>query len=404
LIQRFLFELRRVIVQVMARAAVPNSPTGELQSREQLGFDFGGPVETSAAREPIASAPPISATKSAGSGGSTNHSPHVGGSSYNASINGAFSNAAVSGTPFTLAVDGTLRRSADGLPALSNGSPAVSGTPFTLAVDGTLRRSADGLPALSNGSHEPSPFAVPHTDIAPANVSPAIAVSPKSRGRAAVRARTGVLFSRLQELGLRGIDTLVLMRTRTVMVSLIGQTLRVHEGYADAPEPVLRAIVTFATARHRPTRSAARDAILAHDVERAPASRRAEPARPGDIALIASLLIAHREMNARSFGGTLSEIPIRLSGRMATRLGHFDPGSHLTPSEIVMSRRHVVRHGWKEAMHTLLHEMVHQWQHETGRPVDHLAGFRKKCREVGITPAARRDVTPLAMRRRSGAA
>jgi len=434
LIQRFLFELRRVIVQVMARAAVPNSPTGELQSREQLGFDFGGPVETSAAREPIASAPPISATKSAGSGGSTNHSPHVGGSSYNASINGAFSNAAVSGTPFTLAGDGTLRRSADGLPALSNGSPAVSGTPFTLAVDGTLRRSADGLPALSNGSpavsgtpftlagdgtlrrsadglpalsngsHEPSPFAVPHTDIAPANVSPAIAVSPKSRGRAAVRARTGVLFSRLQELGLRGIDTLVLMRTRTVMVSLIGQTLRVHEGYADAPEPVLRAIVTFATARHRPTRSAARDAILAHDVERAPASRRAEPARPGDIALIASLLIAHREMNARSFGGTLSEIPIRLSGRMATRLGHFDPGSHLTPSEIVMSRRHVVRHGWKEAMHTLLHEMVHQWQHETGRPVDHLAGFRKKCREVGITPAARRDVTPLAMRRRSGAA
>jgi len=374
LIQRFLFELRRVIVQVMARAAVPNSPTGELQSREQLGFDFGGPVETSAAREPIASAPPISATKSAGSGGSTNHSPHVGGSSYNASINGAFSNA------------------------------AVSGTPFTLAGDGTLRRSADGLPALSNGSHEPSPFAVPHTDIAPANVSPAIAVSPKSRGRAAVRARTGVLFSRLQELGLRGIDTLVLMRTRTVMVSLIGQTLRVHEGYADAPEPVLRAIVTFATARHRPTRSAARDAILAHDVERAPASRRAEPARPGDIALIASLLIAHREMNARSFGGTLSEIPIRLSGRMATRLGHFDPGSHLTPSEIVMSRRHVVRHGWKEAMHTLLHEMVHQWQHETGRPVDHLAGFRKKCREVGITPAARRDVTPLAMRRRSGAA
>ena len=358
----------------MARAAVPNSPTGELQSREQLGFDFGGPVETSAAREPIASAPPISATKSAGSGGSTNHSPHVGGSSYNASINGAFSNA------------------------------AVSGTPFTLAGDGTLRRSADGLPALSNGSHEPSPFAVPHTDIAPANVSPAIAVSPKSRGRAAVRARTGVLFSRLQELGLRGIDTLVLMRTRTVMVSLIGQTLRVHEGYADAPEPVLRAIVTFATARHRPTRSAARDAILAHDVERAPASRRAEPARPGDIALIASLLIAHREMNARSFGGTLSEIPIRLSGRMATRLGHFDPGSHLTPSEIVMSRRHVVRHGWKEAMHTLLHEMVHQWQHETGRPVDHLAGFRKKCREVGITPAARRDVTPLAMRRRSGAA
>ena len=51
-------------------------------------------------------------------------------------------------------------------------------------------------------------------------------------------------------------------------------------------------------------------------------------------------------------------------------------------------------------MHTLLHEMVHQWQHETGRPVDHGTEFRAKCREVGITPAARRDVTPLEKKRR----
>jgi hypothetical protein len=239
---------------------------------------------------------------------------------------------------------------------------------------------------------KPSPDAAPSSNV------------PKSRGRAAMRARTAVMFSRLQDLGLRGIDSLVLMRTRTVMVSLIGQTLRVHEGYADAPEPVLRAIVTFATARHRATRMAARDAILAHDVERAPAARRAEPARPGDIALIASLMQAHREYNDSKFGGTLSEIPIRLSGRMATRLGHYDPGSKLTPPEIVMSRKHVVRHGWKEAMHTLVHEMVHQWQHENGQPIDHLAGFRKKCREVGITPAARREVTPLKPRRRTGAA
>lgn len=228
-------------------------------------------------------------------------------------------------------------------------------------------------------------------------------VPQRSRGRAAVRARTAVMFSRLQEVGLRGIDTLVLMRTRTVMVSLIGRTLRVNEGYADAPEPVLRAIVTFATARHRAVRKAARDAILSHDVERTPATRRVEPARPGDLSVIASLNIAHRELNARWFAGTLSDIPIRLSGRMATRLGHFDPGSRLTPSEIVLSRKHVVRHGWKEALHTLLHEMVHQWQHETGQPVDHLGAFRRKCREVGITAAARRDVMPLKSRK-SGAA
>lgn len=219
-------------------------------------------------------------------------------------------------------------------------------------------------------------------------------------GRTAIRARTAVLFSRLQEMGLRGVETLVLMRTRTVMVSLIGRTLRVHEGYAEAPESVLRAVVAFAIARNKNERSAAKDVILAHDVERGPAPRREEPARPGDVAMMAQLSEAHRQLNAQWFESSLKALPIRLSGKMATRLGHFDPGSKHTPPEIVMSRRHIAKHGWREAMHTLLHEMVHQWQHETNRPVDHGSDFRAKCREVGITPAARRDVTPLEKKRR----
>ncbi|MBL0940491.1 MAG: SprT-like domain-containing protein [Gemmatimonadaceae bacterium] len=221
-----------------------------------------------------------------------------------------------------------------------------------------------------------------------------------ARGRTALRARTAVLFSRLQDLGLRGVDGLVLMRTRTVMVSLIGRTLRVHEGYADAPESVLRAVVAFAIARNKNERMAARDVILAHDVERAPMARRKEPVRPGDIALMTQLSEAHRQLNQQWFSGALRDIPVRLSGRMATRLGHFDPGSRHTPPEIVLSRGHIVKHGWREAMHTLLHEMVHQWQHETKRPVDHGTEFRAKAREVGITPAARRDVTSLEKRKR----
>jgi hypothetical protein len=221
------------------------------------------------------------------------------------------------------------------------------------------------------------------------------------RGRTALRARTAVLFSRLQEMGLRGVDQLALMRTRSVMVSLIGRTLRVHEGYAEAPESVLRAVVAFAIARNKSERLAAREVILAHDVDRAPVARRQESARPGDAALVTQLTEAHRRLNAQWFGGTLRNIPLRLSGKMATRLGHYDPGSrHLVP-EIVMSRSHIAKHGWREAMHTLLHEMVHQWQHETGRPVDHGPEFRHKAREVGITPAARRDVMPLERRRQA---
>jgi hypothetical protein len=34
--------------------------------------------------------------------------------------------------------------------------------------------------------------------------------------------------------------------------------------------------------------------------------------------------------------------------------------------------------------------MVHQWQAETGLPVDHGPLFRAKAREVGVLPTARR--------------
>jgi len=249
---------------------------------------------------------------------------------------------------------------------------------------------------------DPEPVPGPASTALPAvkPMEPELDDQRPARGRTALRARTAVLFSRLEELGLRGVDTLVLMRTRRVMVSLIGRTLRVHEGYAEAPEAVLKAVVAFAIARTKAERIAAREVILAHDVERAPAPRRQEPLRPGDLALMTQLSEAHRQLNRQHFGGSLRDIPVRLSGRMATRLGHYDAGSRHTPPEIVLSRQHIVKHGWREAMHTLLHEMVHQWQHETSRPVDHGPEFRAKAREVGITPAARRDVTPLERRKR----
>ena len=56
-----------------------------------------------------------------------------------------------------------------------------------------------------------------------------------------------------------------------------------------------------------------------------------------------------------------------------------------------MSRAHL-RHGWVEVERTVLHEMVHQWQAESGLPVDHGTQFRRKAREVGIEPTARRHL------------
>ncbi len=101
----------------------------------------------------------------------------------------------------------------------------------------------------------------------------------------------------------------------------------------------------------------------------------------------------HAELNAARFGGELMPIPIRVSRRMKSRLGHYVwSGQAARDAEIVISRRHVRRNGWDEAVHTLLHEMVHQWQDERGLPVDHGRDFRRKAKAVGIVPRARREL------------
>jgi hypothetical protein len=114
---------------------------------------------------------------------------------------------------------------------------------------------------------------------------------------------------------------------------------------------------------------------------------------------VAQLRRFHAHYNRVYFGGRLRMVPIRLSARMQTRLGHYTAASPAgEPAEIVIGREHIRRHGWEEALHTLLHEMVHQWQDEAGHAIDHGATFRQKAREVGITPSARRHVPPRRLR------
>lgn len=262
---------------------------------------------------------------------------------------------------------------------------------------GALRRAATRGQVPADDSQLGFAFDAPST-ATPAVPLPAPATpEPLERrvfkGSAARRAQAATLLQRLRALGLRGIDTVALMHTRRTMVSVAGSTLRVHEGYTLAPETVLRAIVTFATARTRAARLAARDVILSHPVDRPAPTRRAEPMRPGDAPVLARLADAHAELNAQHFGGALTRIPVKLSSRMKTRLGHYAPkGEDGTNAEIVLSRRHLRRDGWAETLHTLLHEMVHQWQDESGLPLDHGPAFRRKAKEVGVLPRAKRPV------------
>jgi len=199
------------------------------------------------------------------------------------------------------------------------------------------------------------------------------------------------LLARLRQLGLTRIKRCRLTRNRNVMVSFGAGELRVHEGYLDASPTVLRAIVTFVEGRTRAERRAAQRIIVAHPIRTPRPPARRDRTHEEDLEIAEKLGDWHGRYNSRHFHGRLKRVPIRVSRRMKSRLGHYTAGTPGgEPAEIAISRAHLKKHGWEETLHTLLHEMVHQWQDESGHTIDHGATFRAKAREVGIAPYARR--------------
>lgn len=178
-----------------------------------------------------------------------------------------------------------------------------------------------------------------------------------------------------------------------MLVSLTrGGTLRVHAGFSFAPEQVLAAIARWARPRLRRAERIAAGRILAAfpvhvhvPPDEGTRRRPTRPASPEDVARLERLRALHAELNARHFGGMLGRVDLRLSARMRRRLGEFRPASGAdTRPEIAISRGHLRRDGWARAGETLLHEMVHQWQAETGRTPGHGRDFRRKCASLGI--------------------
>lgn len=217
----------------------------------------------------------------------------------------------------------------------------------------------------------------------------------------APEAADATLRRRLEALGMPAFRGFATHTNRTVLLSVTGRgVLRVHRGFAWAPDRVLAAIVRYVRpgTRRSNRRLAEREflgfPVEAHAPPARPSRRGVERPRPGDLAALARLREAHARLNATHFEGKLAEIPFRLSGRMRTRLGEvaLEPRTG-RPLEIAIGRSHL-RHGWEEVEQTLLHEMVHQWQAESGLRVDHGSTFRRKARAVGIQPAARRTLGP----------
>jgi hypothetical protein len=201
------------------------------------------------------------------------------------------------------------------------------------------------------------------------------------------------LAARLYRIGLPEAIPVVAHGNRRVLVTLTSRgALRVHAGYARAPDEVLAAIVRWARPRTRRADRLAAQRLLTgfavHDhLAPRPPARRADSLviRPGDEPVLERLRALHAELNQRHFGGALGQVTLALSERMRRRLGEFRPAA--APGErhgIALGRRHLARDGWRRVTETLLHEMVHQWQAETGRPLGHRSDFRMKCAAVGI--------------------
>ncbi len=209
-----------------------------------------------------------------------------------------------------------------------------------------------------------------------------------------------LLSARLRQLGLpdgiRGVDV---HDNRSVMVSVsAGDMLRVHRGYAYAPDSVLAAIIAFvAPESSRKTLTQAKHILLdfpVHGFVRGPKQpRKTRPrTRRDDLPVLAELKQRHAALNDRYFDNGLGQVRFRISRRMRRKLGELTLDEADLPTEIAISRRHLLSDGWEEVERTLLHEMVHQWQAENGLPVDHGPTFRAKAEELGAPARAERVI------------
>ena len=190
-------------------------------------------------------------------------------------------------------------------------------------------------------------------------------------------------------------ERIVTTRNRRVMASVGegGATLRLHEAFREAPPEVLRALGTlFSPATERAKRDAKQRvrAFLASRPEAALPRRapRRSPHRGADRPHLERLRAEFAAVYTAFFGGSLPEIPLRLSGRMRRRNGHFSSD----PLEIAISRRLCERGAGGEAERTLRHEMIHLWQHVEGRKPGHGGDFRRWARRLDIHPRATRFV------------
>lgn len=249
-------------------------------------------------------------------------------------------------------------------------------------------------------SAPPEPKPAPAADPRPADPRPAEPRRDRPRPRSAeAPARAGHSEAEILAV-VAPIAThfrrVVFTRNRRIMASVgdRGRELRLNEAFAAAPRDVLVAVARLFSGRDARTRArakaAVREFIATIPLETVAVRRRPRKRRilPGDELHLQALREEFRRINASHFGGELPEVPLYLSGQMRRRNGHFCSN----PLEIVISRTLCTHAHQGEALHTLRHEMIHLWQHASGKKPDHGAEFRAWARRLDVHPRATRRV------------
>ncbi|MGD2045327.1 MAG: SprT family zinc-dependent metalloprotease [Gemmatimonadota bacterium] len=225
----------------------------------------------------------------------------------------------------------------------------------------------------------------------------------------------------LAELRRRGalrLSRVAFRENRSVVWSLTqhGTVLNLHSAYGAAPPELLDAFAVLVRAggvRSAATRRAASTinewpevwrAIEVTRRTRKPRSVTACCATPEQRAYLRAL---YRYFNATRFGGVLpDDVPVRLSNRMRSSLGHMMPDEgaegERRVAEIALNLDLMLERNGAERIDTLLHEMAHVADYLECGHRGHGASWRAWAQRVGCKPSRLYD-RPVARRRRRGA-